>query len=66
MTYADGKKHKQAMISLQGMTYVKFILEKNIYPPASEASRERANLIVRKNLHTPVYESLFLGFLKRT
>ena len=25
------------------------------YPPASEASREVANLTERKNLHTPVY-----------
>ena len=35
---------QQAMISLQGMAYVKFISEKNIYPPASEASREVENL----------------------
>ena len=27
----------------------------NSYPPASEASREVANLTERKNLHTPVY-----------
>ena len=26
-----------------------------IYPPASEASREVANLTERKNLHTPEY-----------
>ena len=25
------------------------------HPPASEANRELANLIERKNLHTPVY-----------
>ena len=30
-------------------------LKHNIYPPASEARREVANLTERKNLHTPVY-----------
>ena len=35
------------------------ILETTFYLPASEASREVANLIERKNPHTPFYNRLF-------
>ena len=31
------------------------LLMKTVNPPASEASREEANLTERKNLHTSVY-----------
>ena len=36
----------------QGLLFIFLVVN---YPPASEASREGANFIERKNLHYPVY-----------
>ena len=38
---------------LQGR--ISILLFYSYYPPASEVTREGANLTERKNLHTPVY-----------
>ena len=41
--------------SFVGLTYLILGTRLCIHPPASEASREVANLTERKNPHTPVY-----------
>ena len=52
MYIASPKFCKPTFFSLIKVEYLK---EKKSYPPASEASREVANLTKRKNLHTPFY-----------
>ena len=52
--------HERVILPPANQLYIspaslEFNLEKLSYPPASEASRELANLTERKNPHAPVY-----------
>ena len=46
---------KSGLVFKSSMSPDRFIDKQDFYPPASEVSREAANLTERKNPHTPVY-----------